>query len=77
MRKEYSTLARVYVDVRTKCGGRCSQYVGSTIGLANTRQMRSAASTLSRRILSGVRFADVFIPSFGAPHTFMHAGYER
>jgi len=77
MRGGRATLARAYRDVRVKCRGRCSQYVGSTVGLAQTRQLRDVALRLSRKILSRVRFEDVFVPSFGAPHTFIHAGYEK
>ena len=76
MRKTRSTLAQAYVDIRGKCGGRCSQYVGSSVDLASTRQFRSEVCKLSKRILSRVEFEDVFIPSFGAPHTFVHAGFE-
>jgi len=77
MRRSQVTLAQAYRDIRAKCGGRCSQYVGSTVGLAQTRQLRDVALRLSRKILSRVRFEDVFVPSFGAPHTFIHAGYEK
>ena len=71
-----STMGELYRDVRAKCGGCCSQYVGSSVELAHT-QLRRAACRLSKRILSRVRFEDVFIPSFGAPHTFIHAGYAK
>jgi len=75
-RMSNSTLARMYADVRRKCNGCCSQYVGSSVQLAHTR-LRRMACRLSKKILSRVTFEDVFIPSFGAPHTFIHAGYER
>ena len=69
-------LKRLYANIKQKCKGRCSQYVGSSVGLAYSPRMRSLAGRVSRQFLSNVRFEDVFIPSFGAPHTFMHAGYE-
>jgi spermidine synthase len=71
-----SIMAEMYADIRAKCKGCCSQYVGSSVGLAHT-QMRRMACKLSKKNLSKVRFEDVFIPSFGAPHTFIHAGYEK
>jgi predicted membrane-bound spermidine synthase len=77
VRKVSATLAQLYADIRAKCGGRCSQYVGSSVGLARSRQLRSVACVLSTKMLAGVRFEDVFIPSFGAPHTFIHAGYGK
>jgi spermidine synthase len=76
--REFSaTLAQAYSDIRAKCGGRCSQYVGSSVGLAPSQQLRSIACMLIKQMLSRVTFEDVFIPSFGAPHTFIHAGYEK
>ena len=69
-----STIAQMYADVRAKCKGRCSQYVGSSIDLAQTPLTR-IARRLSKRALSKVQFETVFIPSFGAPHTFIHAGF--
>lgn len=71
-----STIAQMYADVSGKCKGCCSQYVGSSVQLAHT-QLRRMACRLSMKILSRVKFEDVFIPSFGAPHTFIHAGYEE
>jgi len=71
-----STMAQMYADLRRKCNGCCSQYVGSSVALAHTQQRRMACR-LSKKILSGVEFEVVFIPSFGAPHTFIHAGYEQ
>jgi spermidine synthase len=68
---------RLYADIKEKCGGRCSQYLGSSISLARIPQLRKLAENLSKQFLSNVRYEDVFIPSFGAPHTFMHAGYRR
>ena len=72
-----STLARVYSDIKAKCGGRCSQYAGSSVDLSSSGQLRTIACRLSKEMLSRVRFEDVFIPSFGAPHTFIHAGYKK
>jgi spermidine synthase len=77
MRKVSVTLAQVYSDIRAKCQGCCSQYAGSSVGLARSRQLRSVACRLSKEMLTRVRVEDVFIPSFGAPHTFIHAGYAR
>ena len=70
-----STLVKMYTDIRRKCNGCCSQYVGSSVELADTR-LRQMTCRLSEETLSRVKFEDVFIPSFGAPHTFIHAGYE-
>jgi spermidine synthase len=74
LRMSKSTIAILYSDINAKCAGRCSQYVGSSVELAHT-PLRRTACRLSRKMLSKVVFEDVFIPSFGAPHTFMHAGY--
>jgi spermidine synthase len=71
------TLNQLYADIKEKCRGRCSQYIGSSVGLADNRRLRDSAISKSKQYLSNVRYEDVFIPSFGAPHTFMHAGYER
>jgi spermidine synthase len=70
-------LKQLYVDVKEKCEGRCSQYIGSSVGLADGPRFRLLVDSESKRFLSGVRYEEVFIPSFGAPHTFMHAGYNR
>lgn len=70
-----ASLKQLYADVRDKCQGRCSQYIGSSVGLARGPRMRTMAEVVSKQFLSKVRFDDVFIPSFGAPHTFMHSGY--
>jgi predicted membrane-bound spermidine synthase len=75
--KASSTLARVYSDIKAKCSGRCSQYAGSSVDLSSSAQLRTIACRLSKEMLSRVRFEDVFIPSFGAPHTFIHAGYKK
>jgi spermidine synthase len=72
-----ATLRQLYANIKEKCGGRCSQYLGSSVPLGHANQLRSAAERLSGRFLWNVRYEDVFIPSFGAPHTFMHAGYEN
>ena len=75
MSNQSTTLNQVYFDIKAKCGGCCSQYLGSTVALAKNRRLIDIASSSCRKILSKVRLQDVFIPSFGAPHTFMHAGY--
>jgi len=74
LRMSSSTVAEMYADVRRKCRGCCSQYVGSSVQLARTPLNRTACR-LSKGTLSRVNLEDVFIPSFGAPHTFIHAGY--
>jgi len=71
-----STLAQMYADVRAKCKGCCSQYVGSSVDLAQT-PLTCIARRLSKKALSKVRFETVFIPSFGAPHMFIHAGFRE
>jgi len=75
-RNDSATLKRLYADIKENCKGRCSQYVGSSVELAYSPRMRSLADKVSRQFLSNVKYEDMFIPSFGAPHTFMHAGYE-
>jgi hypothetical protein len=76
IKRNSNPLKRVYSDIKEKCSGRCSQYIGSSVGLAHSQRERSLVDSASRQLLSNIRFEDVFIPSFGAPHTFMHAGYE-
>lgn len=75
-KNDSATLRRLYADIKERCNGRCSQYVGSSVELAHGPRMRHLTDSASKRYLSNVRYEDVFIPSFGAPHTFMHAGYE-
>jgi len=70
-----TTLNQVYFDIKSKCKGCCSQYLGSSVALAKNRRLTDMAYGSCRKILSKVRLDDVFIPSFGAPHTFLHAGY--
>jgi spermidine synthase len=74
--QDVGALKRLYRDIRQKCKGQCSQYVGSSIRLAYDPRTRHLTESVSKHILSRVRYEDVFIPSFGAPHTFMHAGYR-
>lgn len=69
------TLKQLYADIRDKSEGRCSQYVGSSVELAYSKRLRSLMDKTSKQFLSRVRYEEVFIPSFGAPHSFMHAGY--
>jgi spermidine synthase len=71
-----TTLNQLYFDVKKKCKGRCSQYLGSSVALAKNRRLIDIAHSSCKEILSMVKLDEVFIPSFGAPHTFMHAGYE-
>lgn len=77
IKNSFATLKRLYADIKEKCNGRCSQYMGSSVGLAYSRRLRNLAENVSRQFLSNVRYEDVFIPSFGAPQRFMHAGYGR
>jgi len=71
-----STLTKAYAEIREKCNGCCSQYVGSSVPLGES-QLRRATLRICKKELRRVRFENVFIPSFGAPHTFIHAGYEQ
>jgi spermidine synthase len=70
-------LKQLYSDIKEKCNGHCSQYVGSSVDLAYNRRLRRLTDRLCNQIFTNVRFEQVFIPSFGAPHTFMHAGYSK
>lgn len=71
-----TSLKRLYSDIKEKCKGRCSQYIGSSVDLAYNQRWRALGSRVCKQLLSNVRYEEVFIPSFGAPHMFMHAGYE-
>lgn len=77
VKNDVLTLKRLYADIKQKCKGRCSQYIGSSVGLAHGPRLRTLSGSASKQFLSNVRYEDVFIPSFGAPHTFMHAGYAE
>lgn len=77
MSNHSTTLNQLYLDIKAKCKGCCSQYLGSSVALAKNRRLINIAYSSCTKILLRVRLDDVFIPSFGAPHTFMHAGYER
>jgi predicted membrane-bound spermidine synthase len=77
IRSNSKTLHRLYADIKEKCRGRCSQYIGSSVDLAGNTRFREAAIRASGMQLTNIRYEDVFIPSFGAPHTFMHAGYSK
>jgi spermidine synthase len=72
-----TALKQLYSDIKEKCNGRCSQYVGSSVDLAYNRRLRSVTERLCKQIFTNVRYEQVFIPSFGAPHRFMHAGYTN
>jgi spermidine synthase len=74
--RNLSTLKQLYADIKAKSNGRCSQYLGSSVSLAQNLRLRKLTDSVSRSLLANVRYEDVFIPSFGAPHTFMHAGYR-
>jgi spermidine synthase len=71
------TMKRFYADIKAKCGGRCSQYIGSAVDLAYNQRMRNLLDRTSRKYLRNIRYVSTFIPSFGAPHTIMHAGYGK
>jgi spermidine synthase len=71
------TMKRFYADIKAKCAGRCSQYIGSTVDLAYNQRFRKLLDRSSREYLSDIRYVSTFIPSFGAPHMIMHAGYGR
>jgi spermidine synthase len=71
------TLKRLYADIEEKCEGCCSQYIGSEVDLAYGRRFRDLLDRMSRKYLSNIRYVSTFIPSFGAPHVIMHAGYKQ
>ena len=73
---DLNALRHLYSDIKQKCNGRCSQYVGSSVDLAHNRRLRSLTDGLCRQVFAHVKYEEVFIPSFGAPHVFMHAGYN-
>lgn len=70
-------LRQLYHDISSKCNGRCSQYIGSSVALAYDPRVRSAMYGISKRFFRSVKYQEVFIPSFGAPHIFMHAGFSH
>jgi len=72
-----AALKKLYTDIKEKCKGRCSQYLGSSVDLAYDQRLRKLIDRLCRQIFTNVTYEQVFIPSFGAPHTFMHAGYDN
>jgi spermidine synthase len=76
IRNNLVTMKELYADIKEKCNGRCSQYLGSSVDLAYNRRLRNLADSLCTQVFSSVRYESVFIPSFGAPHKFMHAGYQ-
>ena len=71
------TLKQLYVDIRRKCNGRCSHYVGSAVDLSYNTRLRNTLYRMSKRYLTNTSYCYTFIPSFGAPHIIMHAGYKR
>ena len=75
MRTSSAVLKKLYANIRDKCDGRCSQYIGSLVGLAQGPRHKKLVDSVGRQFLSNVTYEEAFIPSFGAPHTFMHAGY--
>jgi spermidine synthase len=75
--KPSRTLGSMYADIRKKCMGRCSQYVGSEVILSYNPHFRRLLDRMARRYLSNIQYESTFIPSFGAPHVIMHAGYPR
>ena len=71
-----STVKRLYTDIRRKCKGCCSQYIGSKVDLAYNQRFRKLLERSSGKYLSKIRYESIFVPSFGAPHVMMHAGFE-
>jgi len=76
IRSNLATMKRMYLDIKEKCNGCCSQYLGSSVELAYNRRVRNLAHSVCKQVFSTVSYESVFIPSFGAPHRFMHAGYQ-
>jgi hypothetical protein len=76
MESSAQQLGLLYGGIKTKCQGRCSQYIGSSVGLSHGPRLLKLAESLSRGKFSRVIYEKAFIPSFGAPHVFMHAGYK-
>ena len=72
VRNHLVTLKQLYADIKEKCNGRCSQYLGSSVALSYNRQSRNLGDSVCKQVFSTVRYESVFIPSFGAPHRFMH-----
>jgi predicted membrane-bound spermidine synthase len=77
IRSNSAMLMQLYADIKEKCQGRCSQYIGSSVDLTYGPRLRKTVDRISKHFLSNVRYERCFIPSFGAPHIFMHAGYAR
>lgn len=76
MKNSTQQLEYLYTGIQEKCQGRCSQYIGSSVDLSHGPRLKELTERLSRKKLSGITYEETFIPSFGAPHVFMHAGYE-
>jgi hypothetical protein len=76
MKNNAKQLESLYAGIKAKCHGRCSQYIGSSVDLSYGPKLRKSAENLSKMALSGITYEETFIPSFGAPHVFMHAGYS-
>jgi spermidine synthase len=70
------TIRSLYSDIAKRCMGRCSQYVGSEVDLSYNPRFRRLIDRTARKYLTNVRYESTFIPSFGAPHVIMHAGYH-
>jgi hypothetical protein len=77
MKNDAQQLGHLYAGIQKQCQGRCSQYIGSSVDLSYGPGLRELTEILSRKTLAGIAYEEVFIPSFGAPHVFMHAGYEQ
>jgi len=71
------TLKLLYADIKKKCKGCCSQYVGSEVDLGYNQRFRKLLDRTSRQYLSNIRYVSIFVPSFGAPHVIMHAGFKH
>jgi len=70
------SLKNLYITIKRKCAGRCVQYIGSSVGLSPGPRFKHRVQISAPQILSDVKFRKVFIPSFGAPHWIMHAGFD-
>ncbi len=68
-------LEKLYDRVKSKCSGRCTQYIGSMVNLTKGPETKAQIEQVGPGVLKNVVFTEVFIPSFGAPHWIMHAGF--
>jgi spermidine synthase len=64
IRSNLATLKQLYADIKEKCNGCCSQYLGSSVELAYDRRLRNLMNSVCKQAFSRVRYESVFIPSF-------------